>query len=109
MSIHVPSPIAAYIKAENAHDAQAVAACFTDEAVVRDEGKTIEGRAAIRAWKVDTSKKYSATISPSAVEAHPHGFLVAAIVSGDFPGSPLEMKFDFTLAGERIAALEIGV
>jgi ketosteroid isomerase-like protein len=109
MSIHVPSPITAYIKAENEHDAQAVAACFTDEAVVRDEGMTIEGRAAIHAWKVDTSKKYNATISPLAVEAQPHGYVVAAIVSGDFAGSPLKMKFRFTLAGDRIAALEIGV
>jgi hypothetical protein len=36
MSIELPTAIAAYIAGSNAHDAAACAACFTDDAVVRE-------------------------------------------------------------------------
>jgi hypothetical protein len=33
--------------------------------------------------------------------------IVAGRVSGDFPGSPVELLYVFTLGGEKIARLEI--
>ena len=41
---------AIYIAAENRGDTEALAQCFAEHAVVRDEGQTIEGLAAIRRW-----------------------------------------------------------
>jgi len=38
MSIDLPESIAAYFAAENGHDAGALARCFTEHTVVRDEG-----------------------------------------------------------------------
>jgi hypothetical protein len=37
MSIDLPKPIAAYFTAEK-HDAETLAACFTEDAAVTDEG-----------------------------------------------------------------------
>ena len=54
--INLPAPISDYFAAD-AKNAEAVAQCFTDDAVVRDEGKTYVGREAIRAWKAEASAK----------------------------------------------------
>ena len=35
-----------------------MARCFTDHAVVRDEGRTVEGLTAIKQWNSETQKKY---------------------------------------------------
>ena len=51
MPIDLPRPIAIYIAAENRGDAEALGQCFAEHAVVRDEGQTIEGLAAIKQWK----------------------------------------------------------
>jgi len=66
MSIDLPKPIATYIAAENGNDAEALAQCFIDQAVVRDENQTIEGLAAIKLWKVETKRKYQHRIEPRA-------------------------------------------
>ena len=64
MSFDLPEPIAAYIAAENGHDVGALAQCFTEHAVVRDEGRTIEGLPAIKEWKAKTKKEYQHTLEP---------------------------------------------
>ena len=47
MTLNLPKPIAAYFAADTA-SGEAVARCFTEAAVVKDEGHTYRGRAAIR-------------------------------------------------------------
>jgi len=47
MSLALPGPVAAYFDAEKAADADALARCFVEEGVVRDEGGTFKGPAAI--------------------------------------------------------------
>ena len=54
MSLELPKPIAAYFAADRG-DSEAVARCFTDNAVVKDEGRTYDGLAAIKKWKSETS------------------------------------------------------
>jgi hypothetical protein len=43
MPIAMPTPIASYFAAERAQDPEALARCFTEEGVVRDEGGRFEG------------------------------------------------------------------
>jgi hypothetical protein len=59
MSIDLPEPIAAYFAAENGHDAGALARCFTEHAVVQDEGRTFKGLADIKQWKAETKRSTS--------------------------------------------------
>jgi hypothetical protein len=43
MPLDLPGPIAEYFTAEKARDALALAQCFVDDGVVRDEGGTFSG------------------------------------------------------------------
>ena len=103
----LPTPVAIYIAAENSGDTEALAECFAKDAVVRDEGQTIEGLAAIKQWKAETRKKYQHTIEPLASTQKDGKTIVTNRLTGNFPGSPIELEFVFTLNGDKIASLEI--
>jgi ketosteroid isomerase-like protein len=107
MSVDLPPPIAIYIAAENRGDTEALAQCFAEDAVVRDEGQTIEGLAAIKQWKAETKKKYQHTIEPLACTQKDGKTVVTNRLTGNFPGSPIELEFVFTLHRNKIASLEI--
>ena len=107
MDVDLPRPIATYVAAENSGDAEALAQCFAEDAVVRDEGQTIEGLTAIKQWKAETRKKYQHTIEPLASVQKDDKTIVTNRLTGNFPGSPIELEFVFTLAGNKIASLEI--
>ena len=108
MSIDLPTPIAIYLAAENRGDTEALAQCFAEHAVVRDEGRTIKGLAAIKRWKAETTKKYQHTVEPLASVQEGGKIIVTNRLTGNFPGSPIELRFIFRLDGGRIASLEIG-
>jgi ketosteroid isomerase-like protein len=107
MSIDLPTPIAIYIAAENRGDTEAMAQCFAEHAVVRDEGQAIEGLAAIKRWKAETKKKYQHTIEPLACAQKDDTTIVTSRLTGNFPGSPIDLKFIFGLDGDKITSLEI--
>ena len=50
MTLNLPKPVAAYFNADKA-DSESFSQCFTEDAVVKDEGHTYTGRAAIKKWK----------------------------------------------------------
>ena len=104
--LNLPEPIAAYFDADQ-RDGQSVARCFTERAVVEDEGRVHSGRAAIKAWKTAASNKYSYTSEPFAQEENDGRTIVKTRVTGNFPGSPVNLQFVFRLEGGRIAHLEI--
>jgi hypothetical protein len=104
--VDLPAPVAAYFAADTT-GAEAVAQCFTDGAVVIDERHEYQGSAAIARWKADASAKYRYTTTPLAVHVSGNEITVTGRVSGDFPGSPIELQYHFTLEGDKIARLEI--
>ena len=105
-SLNLPKPIAAYFTADKG-DGEAVSRCFTEDAVVKDEGHTHRGRAAIKAWKTDASTKYQYTCEPFAGEAKDGKTVVTSHLVGNFPGSPIDLRYFFGLEGDKIASLEI--
>jgi hypothetical protein len=104
--IHLPPPIAAYFAADTS-DANVVARCFSESAVVIDERREHRGKPAIARWKAEAAAKYHYTSEPLAVDVSGPDVTVTARVSGDFPGSPVELQYRFTLEGASIARLEI--
>jgi len=106
MSLDLPNPIGSYFTADRG-DSTAVARCFTDNAVVKDEGHTYNGLAAIKQWKTDSSKKYTYTSEPFASEEKDGKTIVTSRLTGNFPGSPVDLRFCFGLEGNKIASLEI--
>jgi hypothetical protein len=107
MPADLPTPIAIYIGAANRGETEALAQCFAQSAVVRDEGKTIVGLDAITKWMVETKQKYQHTIEPLAATQKDGKTVVTNRLTGSFPGSPIELEFVFTLDHDKIAALEI--
>jgi hypothetical protein len=102
----LPDPIAAYFAAD-LRSGDAIARCFTPEAVVKDEGHTYRGREAIKAWKAAASVAYTYKSEPFAVEQKRGLHVVTSRVTGNFPGSPVHLRYRFRLERGLIAALEI--
>ena len=105
-TIQLPQPIAAYFAADTS-DANEVARCFSERAVVIDERREHRGRPAITRWKAEATAKYHYTSEPLAVDVSGPEATVTARVTGDFPGSPVDLRYRFTLEGATIARLEI--
>lgn len=106
MSILLPQPIAAYFAADSAERAS-VAACFSETAIVKDEGKIHAGRAAIHRWKTEASSQYAYVSEPFAMAQDEDRMIVTSRVTGNFPGSPVDLRYAFTVDGDKIARLEI--
>jgi ketosteroid isomerase-like protein len=107
MSVALSGPVAEYFDAEKAADAQALARCFTDDGVVRDEGGAFKGQAAIERWNADAREKYHHTVEPVSVVTRSGEIVVTGKVSGNFPGSPVNLEHTFRVHGDKIASLEI--
>jgi len=69
MPLPLPKPIEVFMSSENAHDTDALAECFASDATVQDEGQTLKGLKAIKAWRLETAKKYQHTLEPVAASA----------------------------------------
>ena len=104
--LDLPKPIANYFAADE-DGAETLSHCFTEDAVVKDEGQTYNGRAAIKEWKADASEKYQYTIEPLALDQEDQKTVVTSRLIGNFPGSPVNLRFFFELNGEKIKSLEI--
>jgi hypothetical protein len=104
--LNLPEPIAAYFGADK-RDSEAIARCFTKEAVVKDEGHTYTGILAIKQWKAESSTKYTYTSEPLALDQRDGPTVVTSRLTGNFPGSPVELRFFFRLERGKIAFLEI--
>lgn len=105
-ALNLPKPIAAYFSAEKA-GAEAVYHCFTENAIVKDEAHTYKGHAAIKQWRAEVATKYEYTSEPFACEENGEMVIVTSRLTGNFPGSPVDLRFLFELQGDKIASLEI--
>jgi len=104
--LDLPAPVAAYFAADTT-GAEAVAQCFADGAVVIDERQEYRGRTAIARWKAEASAKFRYTVDQLAAHVSGDQTTVTGRVTGDFPGSPVDLQYHFTLEGDKIARLEI--
>jgi predicted GNAT family acetyltransferase len=91
-----------------ADDADRVAACFAKRALVADEGREFRGRRAVREWAQEVRRKYRFNAEVVAAAEIAEQIVVTAHLAGNFPGSPVDLKYRFTLDGDAIVALKIG-
>lgn len=99
--------IKTYVDASNAHDVQSVLSCFSENAVVRDEGETLHGRKAIEDWITRTIEKYKFQFKPVTFREDNAEVVVAIEVSGTFDESPITLDYHFTIEGDKILSLTI--
>ena len=80
---------------------------FAPDAVVEDEGREHHGIDAIRRWRTEVPQVHYAVLSTVESGA---GSTTTAQISGDFPGSPVNLSYWFELAPDgRISVLRIRV
>lgn len=107
MSIELPLAISRYFEADRDRDTKLLALCFSPDATVHDEGRVYSGPDEIRQWKNESSKKYSYTATPFLIVQERGRTVVTSHVAGDFPGSPVDLRYFFRLENDKIAELEI--
>ena len=108
MKTQVSATIESYFRASNAGDIEGLVACFSPDATVVDEKQTHRGAAGIRNWSIDVRKKYDFKAEVLKTTENATGAVVTAKVSGNFPGSPVNLDFNFTLERDKIRSLNIG-
>lgn len=103
--MNLPNIIADLTKAQNNFDSVAYANCFTETAVVFDEGKNHKGKTEIKNWIEKANDEYRAVMKPLAYSETKE--VLKAEVSGNFPGSPIVLSYHFTFQNGLIHSLKI--
>ena len=101
------STVAKYLTTPKEQLSDALDEVFASDAVVHDDGHTHIGIDAIAAWTNEVAAAFTFTRTVINVIVQPNAAIVAVLVKGDFPGSPVELHHHFSLTGDRIAALTI--
>lgn len=107
MTIKLPRIVNDYVNASNAHDVKCILACFSEDAVVHDEGEDFRGKEMIETWTAKTIDKYKFQFKPLSFKDEAAGVVVAMEVSGTFDGSPITLDYHFTIEGDKILSLAI--
>ena len=107
MNVKLPRIIKNYIDASNGQDVKSILACFSNDAVVHDEGETLHGKQAIESWIAKTIEKYKFHFKPLGAKDHDEEVVVAVEVSGTFAGSPVTLDYYFAIENEKISSLII--
>ena len=103
----LPHPIAQYIAHANRFDTAGAIEFFTSDAIVRDEHKEHVGHAAIARWIAESSASAQPQVTPTQVHTHGETVKMTGRVVGTFPGSPIDLDYEFRLRDGKIAVLTI--
>jgi ketosteroid isomerase-like protein len=107
VSTKMPNPVATYFAAVNARDVRPFTAALAEDAIVEDEHREHHGPEEIGRWLEDAIGRYNFTVEPTHVAKGGGATTVTAIVAGDFAGSPVTLRHQFRLAGQKIVRLKI--
>jgi ketosteroid isomerase-like protein len=104
----LPPIIDQYQQAHDRGDTAAALATFAPDATVVDDGHRAEGHDQIAAWLTDTANAFTYTRTLLSAEADGAGtWLVSNRLDGTFPGGTVDLRYRFTIVGDRIAELLI--
>lgn len=103
----LPELVARFVDTQNTQDSKAYVACFTDTAIVHDEGKTHTGKQEIQAWIEHANEAYQTLMKPLDYEETGSAGILTAELSGTFPGSPIVLKFHLGLKDNLIDSLKV--
>jgi ketosteroid isomerase-like protein len=105
---NMPAAVSRYFDADARRDNDAVVALFTDDAEVVDEGDSWRGVDMIRAWREGPASRYEYTTEVFGTDrTGADEYLVTGRLAGNFPGGSAELRWRFSLAGDRISHLHI--
>jgi hypothetical protein len=105
MSVELTPLLNRFVTHMNQQETAAFSACFAEDAVVEDEGKTHRGLDAIQGWISNAFTHYAPILEPKQVTETETGSILSGHVSGNFPGSPVMLNYHLTHDGAVISAL----
>src|SRR5688572_19684818 len=105
--MNLPNVISELVRTQNNYDSVAYANCFSETATVLDEGNTYNGKAEIKEWIDQSNKQVKPVMKAIAYQELKKENILVAELSGEFPGSPVVMKFHHTLENGLIKTLKI--
>lgn len=103
----LPVVILNYIAAANDGRIDDAAACFAQDALVHDENRDHQGFDAIHEWIAETTQEYLPKNEVLSATADGETHAVISKISGNFPGSPVELEFHFVITKGKISRLSI--
>lgn len=107
----LPQVIQDFIVAANKPDPKAYADCFSEDALVFDEGKEWAGKAAISKWSAEHHFAANITLEPIKDKQDEEETIVVFKVDGDFDKTglpdPLYLDFYFEISKHKIKQLAI--
>jgi predicted enzyme related to lactoylglutathione lyase len=107
--LQLPKPVAAYVQAINARDADALPSSFAQDAVVTDVGREFRGLPAIKEWADHEIFAVDVTLAVVAAVERDGQTIVTVKIDGTFDRTglpdPLLMDLCFTVANDKITAL----
>lgn len=107
MSLQLVESIRTYFDISNGVNTLRIADCFSPDAVVFDEGSKHRGHADIHSWQQATRKTFEYNVEPISASRQGEQITVIARVTGNFPGSPVQLNHLFQLDDGKIQSLEI--
>lgn len=102
-----PKVITDLVKAQDNFDSVAYANCFSETAVVFDEGNTHNGRKEIEHWIADANEQFKIIMKPVSFEEKETTSILSAEISGTFDGSPVVLNYHFEIIDGLIQSLEV--
>jgi alkylated DNA nucleotide flippase Atl1/ketosteroid isomerase-like protein len=106
--LNLPAEVAAYLRATDGRDSDAVVACFARDAQVADEGRTWRGRSEIRRWWEGPASKYRYTVKlRGGQRVAKDGYVARVRLTGNVPGRTADLRYRFTLRHGLISVLTI--
>ena len=104
----IPEVITRYQAAHDRHDVPVALSTFTADARVFDDGREYLGADAIRTWLATAASEFTFTRTlVNATSLGPDSWLVVNHIEGDFPGGVVDLRYQFTLAGDLVSELVI--
>lgn len=105
--MNLPQVITDLVNAQNSFDSIAYSNCFSENAVVFDEGRTHNGKFEIQQWIDESNKKYKSVMKPLEYAENGTSSVLSAECSGTFPGSPITLQFHFDIVEGQIQHLKV--
>jgi ketosteroid isomerase-like protein len=107
--MNLPNVVTKLVKAQDNYDSTAYANCFSETAVVFDEGHTYNGKTEIKKWIAEANEKFKIVMKPINFTQTETTCILTAEVAGSFDGSPVILNYHFELKDGLIQSLKIMV
>jgi len=105
--MNLPKIVEELVATQNSFDSVAYANCFSENAVVFDDGKTHDGKKEIEHWIAEANEQYKATVKPVGFEEKGKESLLKLETSGNFPGSPVILNYYLEIADGLIQSMKV--